>query len=46
MAETGVVVAATLVGFKLAGLYRGSYRHAGLAEVKEAREALGAVRQR
>lgn len=31
-AVTGGVVVATLAGFKVAGLYRGSYRHAGLAE--------------
>src|SRR5205823_1571406 len=31
----------TLAGFKLAGLYRGSYRHAGLAEAARALRAVG-----
>jgi len=41
IAETAVVVTATLAGFKLAGLYRGSYRHAGLAEAARALRAVG-----
>ena len=36
----GIVIAATLVGFKLAGLYRGSYREAGLAETARACRAV------
>ncbi len=39
-AVTGIVIAATLVGFKLAGLYRGSYREAGLAETARALRAV------
>jgi UDP-N-acetylmuramyl pentapeptide phosphotransferase/UDP-N-acetylglucosamine-1-phosphate transferase len=39
-AVTGIVIAATLAGFKLAGLYRGSYREAGLAETARALRAV------
>jgi len=37
---TGVVIVATLVGLKVAGLYRGSYREAGLAETARAVRAV------
>jgi UDP-GlcNAc:undecaprenyl-phosphate/decaprenyl-phosphate GlcNAc-1-phosphate transferase len=39
-AVTGSVIVATLAGFKLAGLYRGSYREAGLAETARALRAV------
>jgi UDP-GlcNAc:undecaprenyl-phosphate GlcNAc-1-phosphate transferase len=39
-AVTGLVVGVTLVGFKLGGLYLGSYREAGLAETARAFRAV------
>jgi UDP-GlcNAc:undecaprenyl-phosphate GlcNAc-1-phosphate transferase len=39
-AVTGLVVGVTLAGFKLGGLYRGSYREAGLAETARAFRAV------
>ncbi len=38
--EVGVVAVTTVFGFWLAGLYRGSYLHAGLAEVLRASRAV------
>lgn len=39
-AGIGIVVGVTLAGFKLGGLYRGSYREAGLAETARAFRAV------
>jgi hypothetical protein len=39
-AVTGLVAGVTLAGFKLSGLYRGSYREAGLAETARAFRAV------
>ncbi|HEX4601147.1 MAG TPA: hypothetical protein VH116_07130 [Gemmatimonadales bacterium] len=39
-AVTGVVIIATLAGFRVAGLYRGGYRDAGLAETARAFRAI------
>lgn len=38
--DVGLGIVGTLLGFRLAGLYRGSYRHAGMAEAARAVRAV------